>query len=90
MANTSRSAALCVDVCDGGGSTEPDQGRHEREREVAAVRGRDSRGQGERREATARGQRGDSLALPAARRPSLPFDFAVRQAELTGHLFLLD
>lgn len=22
--------------------------------------------------------------------PSLPFDFAVRQAELTGHLFLLD
>lgn len=22
--------------------------------------------------------------------PSIPFDFAVRQAELTGHLFLLD
>lgn len=99
MANTSRSAALCVrvDVCNGGGSTESDQGRRGRVRaaakgEVAAVRGCDSRRRREIGGRPQRGAAGTALLLPAAHRrcPSLPFDFAVRQAELTGHLFLLD
>lgn len=97
MANTSRSAALCVcvDVCNGGGSTEPEQGSRGRVRgaaegEVAAVRGCDSQRRRESGGRPQRGAAGTALLLPAARCPALPFDFAVRQAELTGHLFLLD
>lgn len=48
--------------------------------------------EGDPREAAARGCRDSAVppCLSRCRCPSLPFDFAVRQAELTGHLFLLD
>lgn len=56
--------------------------------EVAKVQGHS-----QRRQESGRGQReglrGQHTAPCLARR-RCPFDFAVRQAELTGHLFLLD